>query len=793
MSAITSENVGLITENTITSSEMPISMPTADMTNDLCSIIQDVKFVEDGIVGCQEMEELETMESTLPSFVYSTTSAVGTNLYPSNLEAVISTKNFGRLLSKYKYMSFDLCYTFNVPAAEFATGAFIICSVAKHPNNLEPSLTNPIVTLQAASMADNAVLVDVSRGGVFSIIVPFTPDRLFTRNFNGTKSIDSWFVTYVIPLVSYSSPPGANSSIDIIPTVKVINFKSYDRPILSSQALFSFGEKHVTNITMSNLRDATLPMNAYGDALTVAPHLSGFDSASYTSNPPSMLSRIFQKFWYTKNVVDTLKMENDASPLVLFTKKEKKLLRIKADPMTINYLKNRFVHVSTSSIATSTTSGSVLYSSLVTCFPVIASPVNDNFTNTLPPNVSVTPLHIATHAISWRGSIKYRFKVIGNKYLKAKLLIAFLPGEFTAPTSSFGTGQMDPRSVTNIIYDTSVDEFVDFEIPFTSHLNALYTGFSDAVVPFKNPVSNNLYSMGTIAVYLQTRIITSNNASSSLSLSVFYAWGDDFKLFNSSVKSGNYLSQVAVTRCEATPPQLFSSCFAEVRSIKDLLLIPRRIKVGSVIGAANKLNYYYTPISPLVLASDAIWNYVRTNFLDYVGGFRVIITNIGTTPLMAIKTPGTRAMTPDKISDILGALSSSLSGFDYKDNNGTTKTVANSNNTYNGSLYSPFTTVLFPNTETVLEYPYVYHHAWYTSFSVNDDNDTGSCGLIITNADPSSTATCTFIVSLAPTDDFRALHHSFTSNVWKPGFHSAGVTTTSPAYVGTQYYPSPYS
>jgi len=253
----------------------------------------------------------------------------------------------------------------------------------------------------------------------------------------------------------------------------LINIKVLEPSPYLVQSLISIGETHNTShtVSMSNLRDAALPMNVTGDAISATASLPfGLDAPSDTSNPPSFFARAYQKLISSVNVFDVTRFSFSPSKIVTSTKETMADLRISHDEMDLKFFCNRWgrVSVATPSISTSTAVGTNVISAYLI-------PGNARAATQALPSVPVTSAAlsnfqtaIASQFQYWRGSLKYRLILASNSYTRCKLLVTVNYGTNVVP-GAIVTGQPHPRSQHHIVVDISnTDKYVDIDIPYRS-------------------------------------------------------------------------------------------------------------------------------------------------------------------------------------------------------------------------------------------------------------------------------------------------------------------------------------
>jgi len=476
------------------------------------------------------------------------------------------------------------------------------------------------------------VVIDLSIDGVYTIDQPWTHFRsMFSFQEFQSSTPPPPFATLAVVVLNPLMPAvGAPTSINFEVYATMINIKTVETAPYNVQSFISIGETNVTNTTMSHMRDASLPTNITGDAMSATASVPfGLDAPADTRNQPSFLRACYQKVVSAISVLDVTRFALKSAPLVTFTKPIMDDLRVQHDEMDIAFYRNRWALENTCTITATQSAGTILCSGLLL-------PGNSYQATSTAPGPFVNPQVtfqsiLASSFDYWRGSLKYRVVLSSNSFIRGKVLFVINYGNATGPPPSLTTGVVDPRSTHHIIVDISnTDKYIDIEVPFRG-----IDEIKRCSDMFQNPQSKTRadeFVVGTYALYLVSPVQVSAGVASSVNVSVLRAWGDDMNFYSyhsrktiaaQSLLTPNSLASTRETRLMSL------SCLT---SLKELLLRPafygsyqmntNAQTVGTTWGYNQPLAI---PIHPMFLANNPDWSFVMSAYAGLTGSYRVLV------------------------------------------------------------------------------------------------------------------------------------------------------------------------
>jgi hypothetical protein len=394
-----------------------------------------------------------------------------------------------------------------------------------------------------------------------------------------------------------------------------------------THSFISIGEKHV-EIKAENMNNANLPSNMTGDAV----NLHNMDAPADPRNPFSRLARVFQKLWYRNGVTDVFRVCDEPSTICQYDEHDVKEMCIIPEQSSFRNFLNRQVYLGLSKFKTTFIKGDSICS-----FPISA------LICTTPSYATIASL--ANFYDYWNGTIKFRFILGSNDFTRGKIMVSLHYGVFSQTTVSTNwttPGALDPHTVWHMIVDVSnPDRVVEVEIPYKSVYPCLRTNYD--VFNQTTPTCDPSNSVGFINVSCYSPIVSANSSAASVTVSSFYSWGDDFRLYTDRSK-GLVYSQTLMSPDPCSPSINYLNYMSMCSSIKDLISKPIHystvsFKAGGTLTPALPI---YLPLNPALLSNNAEWTFAMSCFAGYKGSLRWIVRYYnpsGNTPVRTFVVP----------------------------------------------------------------------------------------------------------------------------------------------------------
>jgi len=330
------------------------------------------------------------------------------------------------------------------------------------------------------------------------------------------------------------------------------------------------------------------------------------------------------------------------------------------DEMDYSYFVSKYCYITQAQWTGNTIGGAASWT--IQCGPIYSLPVSSPIatTNTYTPLSFLGLLHKY-----YRGSIRFKFKIVKTEYHSGRLQIAF------NPTDDYATSGNEVY-VNRIIVD--IREHVEFEVvvPFISQYSYLPTN-----IPY-----------GNINVSVVDSLVYPASVSSSVTLLVEASGAEDFEFAIPS--STSYAIQLVTPQSGMDADELFSTTIGET-TIKASPTAFSSMAIGDKISSFRSLLKRFTP--PL---QDNI--VPGTYPLDSGGEMTVVPDLIPIRSMTSISAPATTNSDrlPDQMALVASCFAMWRGGIKVKDIidygliNSASPTVAN-------ALYAPFKAVLYTN------------------------------------------------------------------------------------------------
>jgi hypothetical protein len=286
------------------------------------------------------------------------------------------------------------------------------------------------------------------------------------------------------------------------------------------------------------------------------------------------------------------------------------------DEMALSYLKKKESYFGTCTWSTAAAEDTLLLSVRVTPDLKISEDIVGLASAVVGKRTNMVPLaHIGAMFENWRGSLKFRFKIIGTKYHKGRIKISY------DPIFDISTTNVDTNLVYTHILDLGETDEVTITVPYHQELgwfrtdtNASSNNWSTSALSSRFPSDN-----GTISVRIYNTLEAPT--SSSIRILAFVSAGDDFEFAN---PSGGVTSTGT-----AVLPSLFA-LQSEVHFGAPVVPEPNRygMNFGESIHSLRKLLHRMVVMDtvPLPIGTASAYNLYRKGLcrMPYVPGFNAL-------------------------------------------------------------------------------------------------------------------------------------------------------------------------
>jgi hypothetical protein len=115
----------------------------------------------------------------------------------------------------------------------------------------------------------------------------------------------------------------------------------------------------------------------------------------------------------------------------------------------------------------------------------------------------------------WRGAIKYRFDFVSTSFHTGRLLIAFVPNNFTTSSPNLQQAMSCPYTIV----DVQKTSRVTVEVPFVSP------------TPFKvnTKTDSDLTKVGYVYIFILNELVMPNNVANNIDINIYSSAGSDFE------------------------------------------------------------------------------------------------------------------------------------------------------------------------------------------------------------------------------------------------------------------------
>lgn len=199
------------------------------------------------------------------------------------------------------------------------------------------------------------------------------------------------------------------------------------------------------------------------------------------------------------------------------------------DELALSYLKQKESYFGTCLWTTANNSDSLLLSVRVTPDLKISEDIIGIASAVVGKRTNMVPLaHIGALFENWRGSLKFRFKVIGTKYHKGRLKISY------DPIFNIGGTNVDTNIVYNHIMDLGETNEVTITVPYHQELGWFRTDTDSSINNWSTTAISSRFPSdnGTLSVRVYNTLEAP--VASTVRILVFVSAGDDFEFANPS-------------------------------------------------------------------------------------------------------------------------------------------------------------------------------------------------------------------------------------------------------------------
>jgi hypothetical protein len=474
-------------------------------------------------------------------------------------------KNIGET---FLSMRADLHFVVSIQSSPLLRGALII-----HPGYLQGDSPSFVHATNTAYLREHAILDASDNSSTVDLIVPFRYYR------NGTDPFSTIFNVYIDVLV----PLAGLDSVAFTVTAFLENqeFK-FLRPMEAITSRRTQGLVNVTTInnTLSEIENATLPLNMTGDTLNV----SGMDDVSISTNPTAYMVK-FNSLNNARNPHNIEKVAINPNAINVATSDT---FNTRMDEMSIKHIMcERDHYVDTVYIDKTIEAGKAIYS-----LPL--APTVQMMKGILPYNAMC---YISDAFKFWRGGLKFKIKFIMNRFQSMKFYLGLFyksapPVNFTDWSSSHG-----------VVFDIGGDtREITVVIPYNSETPWLHV--PNATIDTEKIHKDERaqwfdYIMGSLTLYALTPLITTD--STNIAAIITMCGEDDFELANYTVSTrASQADEVVLSKRSTRTPNYITDT---ITTMKDLYSKYVNVGTSSTIVDFKDINKFWV-VPPAAFLSD---------------------------------------------------------------------------------------------------------------------------------------------------------------------------------------------
>lgn len=143
----------------------------------------------------------------------------------------------------------------------------------------------------------------------------------------------------------------------------------------------------------------------------------------------------------------------------------------------------------------------------------------------------------------WRGSLRYRFEIVGTQHHTGRLLVAWIPNDSQNGANFAIASNLDINALAMYpceVFDLALNKEFEFVVPYNSPTRykkmPLLDRFNEP--PFDPAQATSDYTLGSLVVIVQNSLTHPGTVSNNVDVNVFLSGGDDFDLHSVGPPTG---------------------------------------------------------------------------------------------------------------------------------------------------------------------------------------------------------------------------------------------------------------
>lgn len=561
------------------------------------------------------------------TFAWTTAAGVNTTLITYRFPNDYFTANhvLQNVGQTFLSMRGDLHFILTVQSTPLVSGALIIAPdyIREGPINLNSLFLRQHAILDAS---DNNSTVD--------LIVPFKYVRNAIDPFGNSCDI------HVVVLTPLGGTPTVNCTVTCFLENQEFKFlrPQGTEALRSTQGLLNFT---TINQTLSNVENATLPVNMTGDKLDLTGKL--MDDVGISTNPTAVVVK-FNSLNNADNPHYIEKMSLSPSTLRL---SNEDTFNSKLDEMSMKHIMQEREHYFKSFTVGTTTS----VASQITTFPVCPTPTAATTLLPLTREVNVME-QLADNMKFWRGGLKYRIRFHMNRFQSIKIYVGLFYKSLTP------LAFVDWSSSHGVIVDIGGDQReLIVEVPYNAETPWLHVPkkYMDPDFHGKRYFHAFDYILGQLAIYALTPLISPTGSPTIINAHISMMGSDDFELANYSPSHRAQSETILLSKKSERTPNFMNDV---VTNLKQILCKYQTVSINPKHPVENKISaLLYRPYSALLPPQpgavqtsgfgDVTLHSISTKQLEYGGMYSAYNGGFKVRIKMALN-PGSRE-TPERI------------------------------------------------------------------------------------------------------------------------------------------------
>lgn len=474
-----------------------------------------------------DMKSFFAIPVRIASGTWSTTQTNNTILrFWRNPTVAFAYDRWARVFQRYTYYRYRVVYRVELNGTPFHAGKLVLFTApyntAGNINSMSQTAATPLPHVTLYPAYNNVVELETQ----WLSTAEYQSVDTTTVAANDLQDLN-FSVTSLIVANQLTTGTGGSTALNYTVYAYLKDVELYIPVALTGSAQGLFSYTAITN-NIQSIENSSMPQNVSGDEYDVAASLAGMDLPADPTAPSSMVRRTTSSNHQVRGFPSFTRVSLYPESQVVCSKYN---FEVPFDEMSMDYLMSRWNFNSTTTLTTSQTFGTVIFSTPLS--PYIP-PVSTS-TQTLGPTTYLCSLF--SH---WSGDIDFCVEVVGTQYHTAKL---FCGVSYSAtPPASFSTTGEDPTTYYGKVIEVNKAKSC-FEItaPFQYPLKWLRTipygyttgTFADALVvpngaagPFPYTYPNA--SFGTFFIAILNPLVIPSNVATSIALNVFQRPGKNF-------------------------------------------------------------------------------------------------------------------------------------------------------------------------------------------------------------------------------------------------------------------------